>query len=451
MSAAPLDFPEAFLHYIWKLNLYNQEALYTVSGAPLEICYQGWHNHHAGPDFSNARIRIGQTLWAGQVEIHKRSSDWLLHQHQHDPAYNNTILHVVYEYDQAIYRASGEEIATLVLRGRIAPHYLQRYEQLLKSRTWIPCQNHLNPMVSQNCQLWLDRLATERLQEKIVGIEQQLKDKQYHWEQVFYQFLAASFGMQQNQAPFEALALSLPLKILAKHKHSSLQLEALLLGQAGLLQQAKATDDYVQALCKEYQFLAQKYQLHPLLGSSWKFGRMRPANFPTVRLAQFAQLIHQSRHLFSKIIHEPNVQVLQKLLEVELGGYWQDHYLLGVPSKAIKKSLGKRSIDLILINTVAPFLVAYGRYKGDSDFMERALELLQKVAPEKNSMIKQWNDLKVKAKNALDSQALLQLKKQYCDKKRCLECHFGHQLLQQKKPAAAISKKARTVMIMSNK
>lgn len=442
MSAATsLAFPEAFLHYIWKLNLYNHQALYTVGGEPLEICYQGWHNHHAGPDFSNARIRIGKTLWAGQVEIHKRSSDWLAHQHQHDPAYNNTILHVVYEYDKPIYRASGEEIATLVLRGRIAPKYLQRYDRLLQSTTWIPCEAQMQPSISQNCQLWLDRLAVERLEDKVVGIEQQLALNNNHWEQTFYQFLARSFGMKQNVAPFEALALALPLKVLAKHKQNLFQLEALLFGQSGLLQQAAQKDNYLQKLYKEYQFLAKKYQLKPLLASSWKFGRMRPANFPTIRLAQFAVLIHQSSHLFSKVIEAQDVAVLHALLAIDLQGYWTTHYRLGEVSTARKKRLGKGSVDLMLINTIAPFLMAYGRYKGDTDFTTRALELLQAVSPEKNGVVEHWRALQVKAKSALETQALLQLKKHYCDKKRCLDCHFGHQLLQQKPTRVAPHKK----------
>lgn len=446
MSTAPLAFPEFFLHYIWKLNLYNQQELYTVAGEPLEICYQGWQNHHAGPDFSNARIRIGNTLWAGQVEIHKRSSDWLIHQHQKDPAYNNTILHVVYEYDQAIYRSSGEPIATLVLRGRIAPKYLQRYSQLLQSQTWIPCEAQMNPVVSQNCQWWLDRLAVERLQDKIVGIEQQLILNHHHWEQTFYQYLARSFGMQQNTAPFEALALALPLKILAKHKQNLFQLEALLLGQAGLLQQIKEKDEYLQNLHNEYHFLAQKYQLQPLLASSWKFGRMRPANFPTIRLAQFAVLIHQSKHLFSKIIEEQDVQQLRALFKVELQGYWNNHYRLGELSVFKKKSLGKATINLILINTIAPFLMAYGRYKGETTFTEQALELLQTVCPEKNAVVDHWRVLKVNIKSALDTQALLQLKKHYCDRKRCLDCHFGHQLLQQKTTKPQFCKEQDLVM-----
>lgn len=441
MATAALAFPEAFLHYIWKLNLYYQQELYTVAGEPLEVCHQGYHNHHAGPDFSNARIRIGNTLWAGQVEIHKRSSDWLVHQHQHDPAYNNTILHVVYEYDQPIYRASGEEIATLVLRGRIPPRYLQRYERLLHSRTWIPCEAQMSPILSQNCQLWLDRLAIERLQDKTVGIEQQLELNHYHWEQTFYQFLARSFGMQQNAAPFEALALSLPLKVLAKHKQDLFQLEALLLGQAGLLQTATGQEKQVDDWLKEYQFLAKKYQLQALQASSWKFGRMRPANFPTLRLAQFAVLIHQSSHLFSKVILEQDVEQLKALFEVELQGYWQNHYRLGESSVNRKKSLGKSTIDLILINTIAPFLLAYGRHKGETDFTERALELLQAVSPEKNAVVEHWKALKVKARSALETQALLQLKTKYCDKKRCLDCHFGHQLLQQKSTAPSTHKK----------
>ncbi len=325
---------------------------------------------------------------------------------------------------------------------------MQRYGQLLQSQTWIPCEGQMTAKISQDCQLWLDRLAIERLQDKVVDIEQRLALNQHHWEQTFYQFLAGSFGMQQNRAPFEALALALPLKVLAKHKQDKVQLEALLLGQAGLLQLVSQKDAYVQHLYKEYQYLAKKYRLQPLLGSSWKFGRMRPANFPTIRIAQFATLIHRSSHLFSKIIQESNVQALRGLLEVELEGYWDQHYRLGKPSITRKKTLGRGRVDLMLINTIAPFLMAYGRYKGETDFTERALELLQAVRPEKNSVVEHWKELKVKAKSALETQALLQLKKQYCDKKRCLDCHFGHQLLQQKNVKTPLHKKQDLSMVI---
>lgn len=423
-----IAFPEAFLHYIWKLKLFDFSNLTTTEKESIEIIKVGTHNHHAGPDFSNARIRIGKTLWAGSVEIHKKSSDWTKHQHQQDAAYQNTILHVVYEYDTPAYRPTGNSpIPTLVLKNRIPQQYLQRYWQLLNNNSWVPCAAQLPKLPAINS-LWLDRMAAERLEYKYKAIKLDLEQTQYNWETVFYRFLARSFGLQQNTAPFEALAKSLPLLILAKHKQQLHQLEALIFGQAGFLTTAPK-DAYTKTLQKEYRFLQKKYQLTGLLASSWKFGRMRPANFPTIRLAQFATLIHQSKHLFSKILETEEVQALRSMFSIQLGGYWNTHYQLDEPSIFRRKQLGKRSVDLILINTIAPFLFSYGRYKGDERYQQRALQLLESLQPEQNALVNTWKSLGLTAKNAQDSQALIQLKKTYCDAKRCLRCAIGHQIL----------------------
>lgn len=423
-----IAFPEAFLHYIWKLKLFNFSNLTTTEQESIEILKVGTHNHHAGPDFSNARIRIGNTLWAGSVEIHKKSSDWTKHQHQQDAAYQNTILHVVYEYDAPAYRPTGNSpIPTLVLKNRIPQQYLQRYWQLLNNNSWVACAAQFPKLPAINS-LWLDRMAAERLEYKYKAIKLELEQTQYNWETVFYRFLARSFGLQQNAAPFEALAKSLPLLILAKHKQQLHQLEALLFGQAGFLT-AESKDNYTKALQKEYRFLQKKYQLTGLLASSWKFGRMRPANFPTIRLAQFAALIHQSKHLFSKILETEQVQALRAMFSIQLEGYWNTHYQLGESSIFRRKQLGRRSVDLILINTIAPFLFSYGRYKGDERYQDRALQLLESLQPEQNALVNTWKSLGLVAKNAQDSQALIQLKKTYCDAKRCLDCAIGHQIL----------------------
>lgn len=430
---ANIPFPEVFLHHIWKLKLFDFKTLRTTEDEVIELVNVGIHNHNTGPDFKDARIRIGGTLWAGSVEIHKKSSDWLVHQHQKDEAYNNTILHVVYEHDQNIYRVDGSSVPTLVLKSKIPAQYLQRYWELSTNEQKIPCEHRIFAVPSALKNLWLERLVVERLEDKTSEIRRSLEQSQNNWEVTFYQFLARNFGAKQNTMAFEALAKSLPLKVLSKHKNDLFQLEALLLGQAGFLSTSEAqktTDNYWLQLQKEYVFLAKKYQLMSLNASSWQFGRMRPANFPTIRLAQFAVLIHQSTHLFSKILVESNVNALRKMFLIQLEGYWINHYRLGEESPKRKKSLGSRTVDLILINTIAPFLFVYGDYKDIDRYKERAVQLLQIIQPEQNSIIANWQNLGMLTNSAHDTQALLQLKKKYCDLKRCLSCSIGHKVLQ---------------------
>ncbi len=428
-----MNFPEAFLHYVWKLRLFDHEALVTTTGIPIEIIATGIHNHHAGPDFSNARVRIGETLWAGSVEMHKKSSDWLLHGHQTDDAYNNTILHVVYEDDKIILDPNGNPIPTLVLADKIPASYQQRYWKLLYNEYWIPCQAHIQQIDSTHpvWAMWLDRLILERLEKKTTIIQAELQQTQNNWEETFYRLLARNFGVKQNTAPFEALAKALPLKILTKHKTNLFQLEALLLGQAGFLA-SDFEDKYVLDLQKEYQYLAQKYQLVPLLAASWKFGKMRPAAYPTIRIAQFAKLIHQSIHLFSKILATSDPKTLIAFFDIKLEGYWLTHYRLGEDSPKRNKTLGKATKQLILINTVAPILFVYGQYKAEEQYKIKAFDLLKYLPKEKNSILSNWEDLGVCAQSALDSQALLHLKNNYCSQKKCLDCAIGNKIIQTK-------------------
>ncbi len=426
-----IPFPEEFLHHVWKLKLFDFNDLKTVDDESVDLIHSGVHNHHSGPDFSNARIRIGETLWAGSVEIHKKSSDWYAHKHQKDKAYLNTVLHVVYHHDKEVYRDTGEVIPTLELKQRIPPKYIKRYQSLLSNNHWMLCQKQLPEILKQRARIWMwvDRLLVERLERKAGDIEKRLSETKNNWEETFYHFLGRSFGMRQNSNTFGALVKTLPLKILSKHKQDIRQTEALLFGQSGFLEES-AGDVYYLSLQKEYNFLKKKYKLTPLNKSSWKFGRMRPPNFPTVRIAQFAEMIVNSNHLFSRILEEEKVQNLRSFFDINLKGYWRTHYRFEEESAERKKTFGRGSADLILINTIAPFLFAYGVHNGEDIYKERAIQLLESIPPEQNAIVKKWKEQGLVAGSAYDSQAFIQLKKEYCDVKRCLDCSVGNRILQ---------------------
>lgn len=422
---------EDFISYLWKFRLYKNEKLQSVEGETIEVLQTGEQNYQSGPDFFNAKIKIGETIWAGNVEIHVNASDWLKHQHQTDDAYDNVILHLVYQADTIIKRKDGTPIPTLSLFKRIPPMMYQNFLYLDSSKEWIPCQKQIAKIDAFTISTWLDRLLIERLERKITPILKALKENQNSWETTFYYFLARTFGGKVNSQPFELLAKSIPIDALAKHKNHLFQIEALLFGQAGLLDK-EFEEDYPNALRKEYHFLQKKFKLNPLQGHSWKFGRMRPPNLPTIRIAQFATLIHQSSSLFSKVLNTQKLEDYHQLFEVHLSDYWLTHYVFDKASKKRSKSLGKNTINSILINTVIPMMFVYGKKRGQSDFSDKALKLLEELPPEKNSIIEKWKALEIKPKNAFESQALLQLKNEYCKNKRCLECAVGNKLLRQK-------------------
>jgi hypothetical protein len=419
---------ENFLHYLWRMKRFDLSNLQTTEGEQITIQKFGTHNHHAGPDFLNAKIQIGDTLWAGNVEMHLNASEWIAHKHQDDAAYNNVILHVVMEEDRPIFHTSGERIPCLEIKKRIPLKLVNVYQKLLHNEHWIPCQHHFFEVKELTKNLWLDRLLVERLEQKTEIIEQTLDNNNGNWEETFYQFLAKNFGVKVNAEPFEAVAHSLPLLTLAKHKNNAFQLEALLFGQSGLLEK-EFVDDYPNRLKKEYDFLRKKHSLIPIEGVSWRFLRMRPANFPTIRIAQFATLIHQSVHLFSKILEVKKVKQIEALFRVELSDYWLTHYVFDKESKSRSKRLGKNAIQLLVINTIVPFLFLYGKRKADSAFKDQALQLLEEVSPEKNSTIEQWKVLGMQPDSAYQTQALLQLKNEYCSAQRCLECGIGGAIL----------------------
>jgi hypothetical protein len=419
---------ESFLHFLWRWRRFDAQNLTTTDGQALEIQHPGEWNDHAGPDFFNARLRIGDTTWAGNVEMHLRASEWLAHRHSDDAAYDNVVLHVVFEDDQPIARASGERIPCLELKGRIPAKILENYQRLEHERAWIPCQSFFKNIPDIVRLNWLDRLLVERLEQKTAAVAEMLAATENHWEEAFYRLLARNFGLKVNAEPFEALARSLPLLTLAKHKNDLKQVEALLFGQAGFLEET-FKDEWPKALAQEYKFLKHKYNLAPMAASQWKFLRLRPANFPTVRLAQFAALVHQSAHLFSKILEAKNLRELENLFDVQPGDYWLTHFQFDKPSVKRPKHLGRDFVHLLIINAIAPFLFHYGKTREQEEFQKRALRLLEELPPEANAIVDGWADLGVSAKNAYQTQALIHLKTRYCDAKRCLECAIGNAIL----------------------
>jgi hypothetical protein len=407
--------------------LYNGN-LKTSSGENVQIITSGEHNTDAGPDFLNAKIRIGETLWAGNVEIHLKSSDWNLHNHQSDKAYDNIILHVVFEHDHTINRADGSSIPCLEIKNHFDPGLYNTYQTLMQSVSRIPCGHHLPGVEKIIISNWLHRLMIERMEEKVQSILSALEENHHNWEETFYQFLAQAFGAKVNSAPFRILARLLPVKILAKHKNNLFQLEALLFGMAGFLDE-KFSDDYPNQLKKEFTFLRKKLALQPLKKHLWKFLRLRPANFPTIRLAQFATLIYKSSHLFSKILETEDVKSIAAFFDVEASAYWVDHYRFDKTSGKRKKTFGSTATDLLLINTIAPFLFVYGKLRGEEIFITRSIGLLENISAEKNNIINGWQELGITANSAFETQALLQLRNNYCKNYRCLDCAIGHKVL----------------------
>ncbi len=416
---------EALLQYAWQHKLFYTNNLQTINGESIEVIDVGQLNNDAGPDFFNAKIKIGDTLWVGNIEVHIRSSDWFRHHHEQNSIYQSIILHVINEYDMPLKRVDGEEIPQLVL-----PYFSdleEKYEQLLQKNAFVACSHALDRVEPITFHSWLNALMIERLEQKATQMEQVLNLTQHNWEESFYILLARNFGLNLNGDPFEQLAKSLPNNLLAKHKNNLFQIEALLFGQSGLLDEIVETkDEYVQRLQNESLFLRKKYALTPMNGQIWKMLRLRPINFPTVRIAQLAALIHQSSNLFSKIVDNQDIDYLISLFRCEPSLYWKTHYSFHQSSRSTNKALGDKTIQLLIINTLAPFLFLYGKYKALPKLQENALELLEKLPSEQNHVIEKWATLNMVARSAFESQAMLHLKKNYCDARKCLQCRIGH-------------------------
>lgn len=421
---------EDFLHYVWKFRLFDRTALKTVEGDEIEVYSAGMHNKHAGPDFQNARLRIGDTTWAGNVELHISSADWQRHNHTTDKAYENVILHVVYRDDAPVTLPNGRRLPTLELHNRISPDLFGRYHNLIfGERQFIPCEANITLVDELTMSNWLSRILVERLEKRSEAVLTTLATNRGDWEETFYQFLAANFGFKTNALPFELLARSLPQITLAKHKNNALQIEALIFGQAGFLD-GDVIDDYPQKLKDEYQYLKHKHNLTPVDNHLWKFMRMRPQNFPTIRLAQFAGLVMQSNHLLSKVLEIREVEILRGLFDnISINPYWENHYRFDAESKPSPKNLGKASTNVLLLNTVALFLFTHGKQHRQQYHINRALKLLESLPAETNNIIADFVNLGLKIKTAFESQALLELKNNYCDHKKCLDCAVGNKIL----------------------
>ncbi len=420
---------EAILHFIWKYKFFNPLGLRTFVGETLQIIATGIHNMDAGPDFHQSKIKIGETIWAGNVEIHLKSSDWLKHHHDVDKAYDNVILHVVWENDIDIERTDQTLIPVLELKNIIAKKIIENYDQLKQNNYWIPCENQLPNVDDFIKQQTLDRMMMERLEDKANIINEIYQLNNGNWEDTFYITLAKSFGFKVNSLPFEILAKQLPQNILAKHKNNPLQIESLIFGVSGLLDR-KFTDDYPNQLKTEFDFLQKKYQLKNLDASLWKFSKTRPDNFPTIRLSQFAALVIKSSHLFSQIIAIKNQTDYIKLFEdLSINNYWEKHFVFDKVVDEKSVNLGKSSIEIILINTIAPLLFFYGKQIGDKKFIDRALEILENIKPESNIFTKGFKERGLSVQNSFDSQAVIHLKKNYCDQKKCLNCGIGLKIL----------------------
>lgn len=414
---------ERLLQYIWQFQYFNKTSLQTVEGETVEIVYQGSYNTNQGPDFFEAKLKIGKTLLVGNVELHCKTSEWNTHKHSADKNYANVIAHIVWENDCTL----PNNLLTIILQDRVSKILLEKYQKLLNTSSFIPCENSISTVPEITWLSWKERLLIERLEQKSTNVIEHLKKNNYHWEETFWWMIAKNFGIKVNSEAFEKIAQSIPITVLAKHKNQLHQIEALLFGQAGLLDK-DFEEDYPILLRKEYQFYKSKYNLQSTNANLF-FLRMRPANFPTVRLAQLAMLVVHSVHLFSKIKEIEEVENVKNLLNVTANDYWHYHYNFDELSTYKIKNVGVQMINNLIINTVIPILFAYGHYTNEHHFKDKALRWLTQLTAEKNSRINGFSALQITIKNAFDSQALLQLKNEYCSKKRCLECAVGNKLL----------------------
>jgi hypothetical protein len=418
---------EDFLHYLWKFKKFDTLNLNTFNGEEITIINVGQYLELAGPDFFNAQITIGNQKWAGNVEIHLKSSDWYVHHHERDEAYENVILHVVWEHDTEIFRKNNSEIPVLELKKYVDTDTIVNYQSLIAPKSWIFCEKQLAAIPQFVLKNWQERLFFERLERKSNPIFELLEQTNHDWEAVLFCLLAKNFGLNTNGEIFLKIAQSIPFSILRKESFEVENLEALLMGNAGLLDLEKE-DNYFKDLKFRYFYLLHKHQLEKKIIEPVQFFKHRPDNFPTIRLSQFANLYHSRQNLFSKINTSTSVKSIYEIFDVSASNYWQNHYQFDKESPNKKKSLSKSFIDLIIINTIIPIQFAYAKSQG-KEISEDLIQLLEDVAPEKNSILDKFDSFGIKSKNAFETQSLLQLKNEYCNKSRCLECAIGMKLL----------------------
>lgn len=419
---------EAFIQYLWQFQQFDKSLLRATNNEPVRILKTGVLNTNAGPDFSQARILLGEIEWVGNIEIHIQSSDWNTHNHQNDGAYNNVILHVVWEHDKPILREDGSEVPTLELRPVTDSSLLQKYRVLISNKSVIPCASQFKRVSDLSKAVTLDKALTMRLIQKSKIVEELLEANQEDWEETTYQLLAKNFGFKLNSEVLLRLAKTLPLKILQKHRDSLTQIEAMLFGQSGLLIEV---DDYSKKLMQEYGFFSAKFLLKDkqLNAYEWKLLRTRPANFPTIRVAQLAKLITLQKSFFSLFTQTESIEDLRKALQIKQSEYWQEHYHFGKKAARMSNGLGKDSVDNLIINTVVPLLACYSQKMDNQVFMDRAIAFLEAFPPESNHIIDMWKNLGLEIKTAFDAQACIELYHSFCTQKRCLQCNIGIEIL----------------------
>ena len=430
---------EQLLHYTWKHKLYPLKELTTSDGQRVEIVDPGLHNRNAGPDFFNAKIRIGSTMWVGNVEIHDKSSDWYQHGHDKDSRYDNVVLHVAAELDTEVMKSNGEYVPQLQLS--VPDDVLTHYDELQKTDEYPPCYKvipHLSALIIHS---WMAALQTERLEQKTEAIRKRAELCNGSWEDAYFVTLARNYGFGINGEVFEQWAYNIPLNAVAHHRDDLFQIEAIFMGQAGLLeldsipeyyQKDALNDGYFAKLRNEYQYLAHKFSMRPIDFKLWRFLRLRPQNFPHIRISQLANLYYQQKAGLSQLIECETLDELKNVLKSQVTPYWETHYTFGSTSPKNEKHLSYGSINLLMINTAIPMLFAYGRHTTKEVLCDKAFDFLEQLKAENNHIIRMWQQVGLPVKTAGDSQALIQLKKEYCDKKECLRCRFGYEYLRRK-------------------
>ena len=422
---------EEFLHWLWKNRLFDAGSVRDGDAGAIEIISPGEYNRDSGPDFFNTRLIIGGTTWAGNTEIHLNASDWYRHGHHTDHAYDNVILHIVYNNDAESFTASGRRLVTAAPSFDVS--LWENYTDLVNNPSLLACEGFIAGIDPFMVRHWLWSLAAERLGRKSEEVSDILRQTGYDWEETLYRLVSRYFGFRVNTDPFGILASRLPLKIIRKHADNLTQVEALLFGTAGLLDEAlfreSVTDSYYLLLCREFRVLRAKYSLQPVDGWMWKFHRLRPANFPTVRLSQLAVLLSHSEGLFSRVMECPGTDMLRALLSIRSSEYWNNHYLFGKEVPPAIRQAGRQSVDLLIINAVAPLIFVYGKLKQQPAMCERAIDIMESLPPEVNSVVSDFSSAGIRADSAFTSQALLELRLSWCRYHRCLDCHIGSSLI----------------------
>ena len=419
---------EKLLHYVWKNQWFTKENLQTVHKKSVSIINQGFPHHDAGPDFKQAIIKIGDVTWAGNVEIHIRSSDWYKHEHQNDMKYKSVILHVVYEHDREVFIEGRNPLSTLELKSLLSSQLLLRYSQLMNTLHPLPCEAYIEKITPLTIEAFLARLYHDRMVKKQISIFEILHSFSEDWEQVLFYVLCQSFGFKTNAPAFEMLCKVLPFKILKKHTDSHLQIAALIFGQAGMLDD-ELEDSYYQSLQNEYLYLKTKYRLIPVDVKNWNLLRLRPHNFPCIRLAQLVEIIYKHRDLFPKITDFHNISYFESIFVNKIDEYWKTHYYFGKESRASDKIMGEKSFQLLLINALVPFLYSYGTFIGNEKLQVYGLRIPELLPFEENHITSRYQQIGFCAKHAVNSQALLELHYEYCEKKRCIDCVIGQRVV----------------------